>query len=158
MALLQWSKRNGGLGLPNVLQYYQVIALRHLLDCKFHATSKLWVSLEKTIAGRNLSYAPWVPTGDRHLSEWVLLLTTHSLNIWDKLNISLDQAPPTSPLAPVGGFPWFTPGERLSSLGFWARDGIVSLARFVATPQFHWTPSGRDMGVFPSTSGGTASW
>lgn len=123
MTLLQRSKRHGGLGLPNILHYYQAIALQHLLDWKFHTSSKLWVSLEKTIAGRNLVYAPWVPMGDRCLSEWVSPLTTHSLTVWDRLNTSLDLTSPASPLAPVGGgvplvhpwgaavFPWIL-GKR----------------------------------------------
>lgn len=38
---------HGGLGLPNTHQYYQAMALQHLLDCKLHTPSKLWVSLEK---------------------------------------------------------------------------------------------------------------
>lgn len=37
-AILQRSKRHGGLGLPNILQYYQVIPLQHLLDWKFHTS------------------------------------------------------------------------------------------------------------------------
>ena len=83
------------------------------------------------MAGRDLSYAPWVPTDSRGLSDWVSPLTAHSLAMWDKLNGCLALAPRNSPLAPVGGYPWFSPGELKSSLGTWAGDGVVSLARFV---------------------------
>lgn len=63
MTLLQRSKLTGGLGIPNVFQYYQVIALQRVLNWRSHPTLKLWVPLEKTIAGRDLAYVPWVPSG-----------------------------------------------------------------------------------------------
>lgn len=90
----------------------------------------LWVPQEKSIAGRDLIYAPWVPAGERGLSDWVSPLTVHSLGVWDRANGRLALAPQTSPLAPVGGFPWFPPGVRVSFLGTWVSDGVVSLARF----------------------------
>lgn len=80
MALLQGSKQNGGLGLPNGLQYYQVIVLQRVFDWKFHTASKLWVLL---------SCPPWVPSGDRRLSDWMSTLTNHSYKVWDRLNRSL---------------------------------------------------------------------
>lgn len=105
MALLHRSKLTEGLGIPNVFQYYQAIALQRVLNWRFHTTLKLWVLLEKTMACRDLSYAPCVPTGDRGFYDLVSPITIHSLRVWDRVKSNLALAPQTSPLAPVGGSP-----------------------------------------------------
>lgn len=130
VAMLHRTKQNGGLGLPNISQYYQAIALQRIVNWKFHTSSKLWVQMEKVIAGRNLAYTSWVPSDARGLSEWVCLLTVHTLKAWDRLNRVFALAPPTSQLAPVGRFPWFPPDDQLASLETWVSDGICSLTRF----------------------------
>lgn len=68
----------------------------------------------------------WVLSDYRGFSDWVSPLATHSLKVWDRLNESLALVLWMSPLAPVGGYPCFPPGEQLSFFGTWARDGIVS--------------------------------
>lgn len=52
-----WGGR--GLGLPDIRCYYRAIVLQCILNWRFHIRSKMWVSLEKSLAGRNL-YAPWL--------------------------------------------------------------------------------------------------
>lgn len=78
MGVLKWSKQKGGLGIPDVFGYYRVVALQCILNWRFHASAKLWVSLEKPRVGRNLSCAPWVPLSDKDFSEWVSSLTVHT--------------------------------------------------------------------------------
>lgn len=64
--------------------------------------------------------------------------TVYALQLWDILNRLGQLAPPTSPLAlqtspraPLGGFPWYTPGEHLSFFRLWAVDGEVCCGRSV---------------------------
>ena len=93
--------------------------------------SGIWVPLDKFLAGRNLSHAPWVPGEHRGLSGLVSPFAVHALAIWDALNKTGRLALPTSPLAPLGGFPWFAPGEHPSFFRTWAEDGESRCGRFV---------------------------
>lgn len=63
LRLLNRPKRTGGLGIPHIKRYYRAVALQRILNWRFHTESKLWVNLEKCLAGRNLAYAPWLPPG-----------------------------------------------------------------------------------------------
>lgn len=100
------SKLEGGVGLPDVVLYYKAMALMHILNWCHDSSNKMRVSLEKTMAGRNLVGAPWTPTITRSLSDWTSPLTRNSLSVWDKLNKSGKYAPQISPLAPLEGYPW----------------------------------------------------
>lgn len=64
--LRKW-KDDGGLGLPNINLYYKAMALVCILNWHHNFADKLWVPLEKTLAGRNLAEAPWVPSTARGL-------------------------------------------------------------------------------------------
>lgn len=68
--LLSHPREAGGLGLPDIRMYYQAIAFQRILDWRFHTQTKIWVSLEKYLAGRNLSYAPWLAREYRGLSDF----------------------------------------------------------------------------------------
>lgn len=67
-------KRVEGIGVPTLRKYYEAIALQRILDWYHSVSTKLWVPLEKLLAGRNLSHASWLPREGRGLSE----LTTHN--------------------------------------------------------------------------------
>lgn len=58
-----------GVGLPDVALYYKAMALVRILNWCHDSSNKIWVSLEKTMAGRNLVAAPWILTLSRGLLE-----------------------------------------------------------------------------------------
>lgn len=100
--------------------------------------TKLWVQLEKFLAGRNLSHAPWIPQDCRRLSELASPMAIHALEMWDALNKQGQLAHIISPLAPLGDFPWLILGEHLSFFRFWSADGdkmwqIYTRSGFIAT-------------------------
>lgn len=109
--------RSKWVGLPDIALYYKSMLLVRILNWCHDTTNEIWVSLEKTMAGRNLAGAPWIPRISRSLSEWTSPLTLASLSIWDKMNAMGKLAPQTSPLAPLGGYPWFLPGEESRKFG-----------------------------------------
>ena len=114
------------MGLPDVTSYYRAMALVRILNWNHDHSTKTWVKLEQTMAGRNLAGAPWIPKTERGLSKWMSPLTNNTLRIWDKINQSGDYAPGISPLAPLEGFPWFPPGEEVGSMKAWGRDTTCS--------------------------------
>lgn len=61
MTMLHRSKLRGGLGIPNIFQYYQAIALQCILNWKFHIPFKLTVHSLKMWDRMNvhLTLAPW---------------------------------------------------------------------------------------------------
>lgn len=61
---LQRPKRLGGLGVPDIRKYYEVITLKRILDWQHGVSTKAWVSFEKFLAGRNLFHAHGYP---RHI-------------------------------------------------------------------------------------------
>lgn len=58
-------------------------------------------------------------------------MAIHALKLWGALNNMGKLAPSISPLAPLGGFPWFTPGEHLSFFRTWVADGEMRCGRFI---------------------------
>lgn len=107
-------RMGGGMGVPVIRRYYEAIALQRILDWYHGVPYKLWVPLDKLLAGLNV---PWVPREHRGLSVLVSPLAAHALATWDALNKEGRLAQPTSPLAPLSGLPWFTPGEHPSFFG-----------------------------------------
>lgn len=82
------------------------MTLVRILNWHHDTSSKLWVPLEKLMAGMNLAGPPWIPSTSRGLSDWTFPLTRSTLNVWDRLNRTNYYAPPTSLLVPLGVFPW----------------------------------------------------
>lgn len=122
-------KHSSGLGIPDI-RYHQAIVLQRILNCCFHAQSKLWVSMEKYMAGRNLSFAPWLSREHRGLSDNTSLLTTHTLKTWHQVNWMLDLAPSVSPQAPLGGFLWFSRGNTWLSLDLGWMTGMLAVGNY----------------------------
>lgn len=121
--ILRRSKVEGGMRLPDISFYYRAISLVRILNWCHDSQNKLWVPLEKIMAGRNLAGAPWIPSTLRGLSKWTSPLTQNFLSVWDKLNKTGKYAPPMSPLAPLEGFLLFPLGEETGYLGTWGQDG-----------------------------------
>ena len=63
LRLLTRPREVGGLGLPDIQRYHRAIILQRILNWRFHAATKVWAPMEKCMAGRNLSYAPWLSRG-----------------------------------------------------------------------------------------------
>lgn len=66
----------------------------------------------------------------RGLSKLESPLTRNTLAVWDRKNKTGKYAPCTSPLAPLGGYPWFPPGEEGVALGPWGSDRNTMFSRY----------------------------
>lgn len=51
------AKSEGGLDLPNLGNYYEVVTITRILSWRYHVNQKVWV----TMAGPNLAHALWAP-------------------------------------------------------------------------------------------------
>lgn len=105
-----------------------------VLVCILHwchdVVNEAWVPLKVNIAGRNQAGAPWIPARVGGLSKWTSPLTRNTLAVWDRINKSGKYAPRTSPLASLGGYKWFPPGEEKGALDPWESDGDTMCLRY----------------------------
>lgn len=77
--ILRRPKVDGEVGFSDVMLYYKAMALVRILNWRHDVTTKLWIPLEKMMAGRILAGAWWIPSSDRGLSDWSSPLTDHTL-------------------------------------------------------------------------------
>lgn len=117
--LMRRAKVTGRLCLLDLSLYYQANVLMHVGNWNLHTLDKLCVPLQKTMAGRNVEHAPWLPCTYRGVAD--PLLSQATLAIWDRLNAKYALAKPHFPLSPLGGFPWFLPGEQLAFFNSWGK-------------------------------------
>lgn len=85
-----------------------------ILNWHHNSKDKIWVTLEKSLAGRNLGGAPWIPKVAIGLSTWTSLFTLATLQVWDQVNREGTFSPLIFSLALLGGVPWFVPGEDMN--------------------------------------------
>lgn len=55
----------GGIGLPDLQNYYKAVHLTRILDWNLHTSSKDWVGLEDSFSKLHLASVPWIL--DRHI-------------------------------------------------------------------------------------------
>lgn len=108
--LLIRSKRQGGLALPNIKQYFLAIIMGRISDWKYHKASKLWVNLELTLCGSDLFTQIWIPKKYRTLSPTTSPLTHSTFMMWDSLYRS-HKWQYNSPLMPLTGHNYFPPAK-----------------------------------------------
>lgn len=125
------------MGLPDIATYYRAMALVRIMNWCHDSVSKLWVHLEKTLAGRNMVGAPWILASYRGLSEWISTLTKTTLSIWDRLNNTGKFALSISSMTPLEGFPWFPLGEEKGTLDQCGMDGKGNCAGVAPQPLFN---------------------
>lgn len=71
--------RAGGLGIPDIRKFYRAIVLQRILNWRLYTCTRLWVSLEKCMAGRDQDFAPWLAKEHRGLSDMTSPLTRQGL-------------------------------------------------------------------------------
>lgn len=101
------------------------MTLVRILNWNHYESDNIWVKIENDMAGHNFTHAPWVLAAYRSLLEGVSPLTA-TLKIWDRVNRMVKLPPAVSQLAPLGGFPWFVPGEDISFFGTWGSGTDIS--------------------------------
>lgn len=110
-------KRKGGLGLPDIHQYYWASHLARVVDWNAHRASKDWASLEHAFLPYTLAQRPG-HRGQCQTKQWN---DTHCQRHWRKLgysrNTSLALSSSPGPMTPIRQNTEFLLGLRKSFLG-----------------------------------------
>lgn len=103
-------KHLGGIGLPNIFNYYTATHLTRIVDWKTHSRHKVWVALEASLTTLSLASLPW--TNPRHIPLTLLTnpLIGPTLKCFPKACSQLNLSSIPSPLTPVKLNPDFPPG------------------------------------------------
>lgn len=84
--VLNKDKRQGGLGVPDIKNYYNAISLSWVLEWVKMNKEKRWVKLENTISNVALGKIIWIPPEYREISENTHVKTKKILAIWDLMH------------------------------------------------------------------------
>lgn len=101
-------KRQGGLAVPDIREYYQAIHLSRVVDWNRHIDFKLWVQMEYPQSSVLLGRASWCLA---HISKELIkhLLIGNTLKICAIMLPIIGIIPETSPLYPILGNSLFPP-------------------------------------------------
>ena len=124
---LSQSKEDGGWGLPDVLSYYRAAQLRVLVDWSTRETHKIWVHMDRAIAGHALWDLVWLKREHRSSNVYLSTPTATTLRTWDTVNASCQLTTYPSPYTPIHLNPDFTPGLDHVSFGVWYRSDCLMI-------------------------------
>lgn len=122
-------KQMGGLGMPDLLKYYQAAQMSQLI--KFHTRQPrpLWMSIESSLyPDREISQLMWLKAKDRPAMMCPSL--SFSLNLWDRLSTAYGFRSQHNPLAPLFGNTLFTPGLQPRNFLWWTNKGLIRIADY----------------------------
>ena len=82
-------KEGGGWGLPDALSYYRAAQLRVLVDWSTRETHKIWVHMDRAIAGHALWDLIWLRREHRSLKVYLSTPTATTLRTWTRLMLAI---------------------------------------------------------------------
>lgn len=108
--LLIKPKPKGGIGLPDIQQYYWSCHLQRIIDCHTHHQVKDWVTLENSLFLYPIICVPWI-----HCNLWPKNLTDHptigpTLECFAVISHEFKLSRVPDPLSPILMNPQIPPG------------------------------------------------
>lgn len=125
-AQLSLPKHLGGIGLPELLNYYKAVHLSRIIEWNIHAPNKDWVSLEASFTSIPLKSLPWIQASHLHPDIGTHPLITPMLQCFRKIckHSSLLSSP--GPMTPIKLNPNFPPGLHRSFLQqYWSQEQVL---------------------------------
>lgn len=83
LTVLTREKGQGGLGVPDLKNYYNAILLSRVIEWAKNNKEKRWVKMESTMNKVTLARIIWIPAHLRELSENTHSITQKALAFWD---------------------------------------------------------------------------
>lgn len=83
--VLNKTKANGGLSLPDIAIYLKAVMVTRLVDWFHNRNKKLWVGLEEEITGLKLKSLPWIKRTYSSPYGYTPFLVTSTMKAWDIL-------------------------------------------------------------------------
>uniref|UniRef100_A0A803JA29 Reverse transcriptase domain-containing protein n=1 Tax=Xenopus tropicalis TaxID=8364 RepID=A0A803JA29_XENTR len=121
--ILQRSKRDGGLGLPNLWKYYIAAQLTHIPFLHINNISPLWVYLENSMAAPYTAESLlWTQRKHRPIINSPTL--RHTLVIWDTYAALYNLQSPHTPVLPIFKHPQFIPGQQIRAFQWWRDQNL----------------------------------
>lgn len=117
----------GGLGVPNLVRYFEAAQLAQLIRTHSGLPQPSWMKLESSpYPTKPISHLMWLHMKDRPIILCPTL--SFSLSLWDRLQKPFTFRSPHAPLAPLTGNPEFTPGLNPQRLLWWTNKGLIRIA------------------------------
>ena len=99
----------GGLALPEFKGYYRAAQLRVLPDWSAREFEKIWLHMDRALAGLASLDLVWLPKSDRRPNVYLGTPTGRTLRVWDVLSHSRNLPTFPSPHTLIHFNPSFTP-------------------------------------------------
>lgn len=105
----------GGLGVPNLLKYYQATQLRYLVEWCRPESKKRWLFQDGALTSTDIGRIPFLKRKDRSRFLHKSPVTGTVMRVWDSTVTKYNLTSFPSPLTPLLDNPDFTPGtDRLA--------------------------------------------
>lgn len=118
-------KQLGGIGLPDLHNYYTAIHLSRILDWNVHSPYKNWVSLEDLFSTLPIASLPWMVPNHFLVAIRQHPLIEPTLHYFRKLCAQTAISSSTGPLTPIKSNPDFPLGiSRQFLLDIWSSDQV----------------------------------
>lgn len=111
LQILTRSKQGGGMGFPNLKNYYLATHLTRVIDWTCHTENKNWVALENKLGPIPVTYSAWIPweACPSQLKQHLIIGAT--LSCVQVVARTTDLTMLTGPLTPLSGHPGFYTGD-----------------------------------------------
>jgi len=125
LKILQQSKSQGGLKLPNFRLYFWASQLRPQTAWLQDSVCTRWLDIEKSTCQQPLQTLPFLDVllGETQISEW----TRTTLKIWRKIKLSYGLPKAISALTNIGFIHGFVPSQMDSGFRKWSEHGLSNL-------------------------------
>uniref|UniRef100_A0A8C5MN77 Reverse transcriptase domain-containing protein n=1 Tax=Leptobrachium leishanense TaxID=445787 RepID=A0A8C5MN77_9ANUR len=115
---LYCSRESGGLGLPNLLQYYHAAQLTQIVAAHSPPSSKRWVDFEAALMWPDdIRFRIWLSRRDRPPLVTLCPTILHVFSLWDKLSLKKGLCDVISSLMPLWRNRRFVPGLQPTPFG-----------------------------------------
>lgn len=124
---IQLSLPLGGIGLPELLNYYTAVHITRLVDWNIHAPDKDWVGLEASFTSLPLKSLPWIQGSHSHSEIGIHPLIKPILQCFCKIckHSSISSIP--GPMTLIKQNPDFPPGlNKCFFQQFWSQEQVLA--------------------------------
>lgn len=120
----------GGLGIPNLVDYFRATQIRFMLEWHREESEKQWLFQDAAISGVGLAVVPFYPKAHRPQTLRGSPITNRTLCMWDEVAVKRGLTSLPSPLTSFLDNPDFSPGLDRRAFSVWKRAKCIRAGQF----------------------------
>lgn len=121
--VLNKTKEDGGLALPDIDIYLRAIMITRIVDWSHNRVNKQWVKLEEDITTLKLKSLPWIKKAQRPPEREMPSLVVATLKAWDNMIKRGSGSTYRGPMTPLFSNPEFPLTLEAKTFLKWKRSG-----------------------------------